>query len=122
MASASIGSLSTFGRRAKQERDGLDDSAQTEKLSSLPVDGSNERESDVPHGIEDSDQFKPHQDKTHRRLKPRHIQLIGIGGYVYGSIHAIQYVDSRMLRPLCLHQNNRYCPFCADRCAFISSH
>lgn len=33
-------------------------------------------------GTEDSDALKPVQDKTHRKLKPRHIQLIGIGGYV----------------------------------------
>lgn len=29
----------------------------------------------------DSDE-KPRIDSTHRKLKPRHIQLIGIGGYV----------------------------------------
>lgn len=87
MASTSIGSLSTVGRRAQHEKNGLDDQAQTEKLSSIPIDGSNEPELDVPHGLEGSDHFKPHQDKTHRRLKPRHIQLIGIGGCVDESYH-----------------------------------
>ena len=30
----------------------------------------------------EDDSFKPRIDTTHRSLKPRHIQLIGIGGYV----------------------------------------
>ena len=30
----------------------------------------------------DDDSLKPVFDNTHRKLKPRHIQLIGIGGYV----------------------------------------
>jgi yeast amino acid transporter len=31
---------------------------------------------------DDSDDLKPVYDTTHRKLKPRHIQLIGIGGYL----------------------------------------
>lgn len=30
----------------------------------------------------DSDSLKPTTDSTHRKLKPRHIQLIGIGGTI----------------------------------------
>lgn len=100
MASTGVGSRFSVGRQVKHEKDGLNDSAQTEKLSSRHVDGSNEPESDVQHGLEGSDQFKPHQDKTHRRLKPRHIQLIGIGGYVDGSNHFIESMNLRPLRSL----------------------
>lgn len=33
------------------------------------------------HSSASDDSRKPLFDNTHRRLKPRHIQLIGIGGY-----------------------------------------
>ena len=33
-----------------------------------------------PYSPRDSDELKPSYDFTHRKLKPRHIQLIGIGG------------------------------------------
>ena len=36
----------------------------------------------LPHSPSDDDSLKPVLDSTHRKLKPRHIQLIGIGGYV----------------------------------------
>ena len=45
----------------------------------------------VAHGVDEEvrtsspsshDSNKPLFDSTHRKLKPRHIQLIGIGGYV----------------------------------------
>lgn len=35
----------------------------------------------LPHSSGDDDSLKPIFDNTHRKLKPRHIQLIGIGGY-----------------------------------------
>lgn len=75
-------SQSIFGRRAQRDRDGLDDQVRTRKVPSRPIDGSNEPESEVLRGDEESDELKPHHDHTHRRLKPRHIQLIGIGGCV----------------------------------------
>jgi hypothetical protein len=34
----------------------------------------------LPHSPGDDDSLKPVLDYTHRKLKPRHIQLIGIGG------------------------------------------
>ena len=34
-----------------------------------------------PSSSASDDSHKPLFDNTHRRLKPRHIQLIGIGGY-----------------------------------------
>ena len=34
-----------------------------------------------PYSSASDDSRKPLFDNTHRRLKPRHIQLIGIGGY-----------------------------------------
>ena len=43
-------------------------------------------EKPVPYGIDEAhssasdDSHQPLFDNTHRRLKPRHIQLIGIGG------------------------------------------
>ena len=36
----------------------------------------------VRYGSSDEDESKPLYDSTHRKLKPRHIQLIGIGGFV----------------------------------------
>jgi amino acid permease len=33
-----------------------------------------------PYSVDESDDLKPRFDSTHRKLKPRHIQLIGIGG------------------------------------------
>ena len=38
----------------------------------------------------DDDSLKPVFDNTHRKLKPRHIQLIGIGGYVIKGRRYIQ--------------------------------
>lgn len=35
----------------------------------------------LPHSPGDDNSTKPVFDNTHRKLKPRHIQLIGIGGY-----------------------------------------
>lgn len=99
MASTSLDSLSTTGRVQHGENI-LNHQARTEMLPSIPIDGSNGPESEVPHGPEDLDQFKPHLDKTHRRLKPRHIQLIGIGGCVDGSYHQVEVVNSRTLRSI----------------------
>ena len=35
----------------------------------------------LPYSVADDEALKPRVDSTHRNLKPRHIQLIGIGGY-----------------------------------------
>ncbi len=40
-------------------------------------------EAEGPYSPGGSVELKPVTDSTHRKLKPRHIQLIGIGGYVY---------------------------------------
>lgn len=95
MASTSPDWLSTVGRRPRREKNGVYHETQTEKLPSLPVDGSNKPKSELQNEPESLDQFKPHQDNTHRRLKPRHIQLIGIGGCVDESYHQIEVVDAK---------------------------
>ena len=42
-----------------------------------------ERAAQPPYSPGDStNNLKPVSDSTHRKLKPRHVQLIGIGGYV----------------------------------------
>ena len=45
--------------------------------------GNNEKRSieDV-EAPSDEDSIKPNRDSTHRKLRPRHIQLIGIGGTI----------------------------------------
>ena len=40
------------------------------------------REAQPPYSPGGSMNFKPLGDSTHRKLKPRHIQLIGIGGTI----------------------------------------
>ncbi|KAI9749096.1 MAG: hypothetical protein M4579_007003 [Chaenotheca gracillima] len=57
---------------------------QSEKIVS---DGSNDQIPPYEHGDEfgarrSSSVYKPRIDSTHRKLKPRHIQLIGIGGTI----------------------------------------
>jgi amino acid permease len=50
-------------------------------LDSTPIArGIEDEESTMPYSPRDSDELKPVYDSTHRKLKPRHIQLIGIGG------------------------------------------
>lgn len=54
-------------------------------------------ETPIAYGVHDDEANPPYdsteklvQDSTHRKLKPRHIQLIGIGGYV---AHPASFVD-----------------------------
>ena len=82
MASTTLVSRSTAGHQEQHEKKSGNDQASGEKLSSIP---GNDYEEVVEYANEDLDQFTPHHDKTHRRLKPRHIQLIGIGGCVHVS-------------------------------------
>lgn len=42
--------------------------------------GVSDHEAAIPYSARSSDELKPRFDDTHRKLKPRHIQLIGIGG------------------------------------------
>ena len=44
--------------------------------------GVNEPEAARPYSPGGGSSLQPVYDSTHRKLKPRHIQLIGIGGYV----------------------------------------
>lgn len=46
----------------------------------------------APNDGADSDSLKPVYDYTHRRLRSRHIQLIGIGGYVTAALNPPYYV------------------------------
>lgn len=49
---------------------------------SLSVNPSIRHEEAMPFPHEVGNSLKPVYDQTNRRLKPRHIQLIGIGGYL----------------------------------------
>ncbi len=51
------------------------------QLKNLPLSTVNDDEAGTVLA-EEGDSLKPAHDRTARRLKPRHIQLIGIGGYV----------------------------------------
>ena len=63
-----------------------------------------------PYSPNSDDSNKPLFDNTHRKLKPRHIQLIGIGGYASG-IHDYslmtdaercpRYIAQLVLRSMC---------------------
>ena len=79
----------------------MNDQAQVERLSSTPIDGENDREASVAYASTEtrSNVSKPYNDETHRRLKSRHIQLIGIGGCVDGRNKPIKNVDLRTLKP-----------------------
>lgn len=46
----------------------------------LPSNDEKYEETPIPYTPTDPDILKSHYDSTHRELKPRHIQLIGIGG------------------------------------------
>lgn len=60
----------------------------TEGLPSKPLGnlstpyGVDDEKALAPYSPEDPEIYKSQTDRTHRRLKPRHIQLIGIGGWV----------------------------------------
>lgn len=43
--------------------------------------GPLEVDENLRYSPDDGNSLKPVYDSTHRKLKPRHIQLIGIGGY-----------------------------------------
>ena len=47
--------------------------------STVPIGVKADTELAMPYSASD-DSLKPVIDTTHRKLKPRHIQLIGIGG------------------------------------------
>lgn len=57
---------------------GTTDSSNMEE-SAIPNNIKTDAELAMPYSASD-DSFKPAIDTTHRKLKPRHIQLIGIGG------------------------------------------
>lgn len=97
MASTALDSRYTAGYQEQHEKKSLNDQARREKLSSIP---GNDSEAVVQYATEDLDQFTPHHDNTHRRLKPRHIQLIGIGGCVHMSHHQFRDFDTSILRSL----------------------
>lgn len=56
-----------------------------EKLPPLGPDGLHDPDTAMPYPGGEPNMFKPHFDSTHRKLKSRHIQLIGIGGCVHAS-------------------------------------
>ena len=71
---------STTGQTVKNRVAGGDPGL-NEKNTSVVDDGDEESISSGPH--------KAYYDHTHRRLKPRHVQLIGIGGTI-GTILYVQ--------------------------------
>ena len=53
------------------------------RFDSTPIArGIDDEEYAAPDSLRYLDALKPVYDSTHRKLKPRHIQLIGIGGLV----------------------------------------
>ena len=58
-------------------------------------------DSTLPYTYSD-DSLKPILDDTHRKLKPRHIQLIGIGGYMsrLALSSRVQDADAARIGPL----------------------
>ena len=84
-------------------------------------------ETPIAYGIDDevsasssiSDRSnKPLYDNTHRKLKPRHIQLMGIGGY---GENKIKTSTKWILRILCVAQDNRNSTLCANRCVELAA-
>lgn len=82
MASTGQNLLITGGRRTKNEKRHENDQVQSEKLPSSLIKDGNDHEAAIPRAFEEMSLSKSHSDQTHRRLKSRHIQLIGIGGCV----------------------------------------
>lgn len=70
---ASTGFEASNGERQLQQERSLP--------SRVSATNDGEVEKAVPDSPTDSNSWKPAYDSTHRRLKSRHIQLIGIGGY-----------------------------------------
>ncbi|KAL9120314.1 MAG: hypothetical protein Q9187_003133 [Circinaria calcarea] len=50
--------------------------------STILARGLPDQEAAIPYSGRSSDELKPRCDDTHRKLKARHIQLIGIGGTI----------------------------------------
>lgn len=50
----------------------------------------------IPYSPGDEDFLKPSIDSTHRKLKPRHIQLIGIGGFVEAILHSPSRIGAKI--------------------------
>lgn len=60
--------------------------ARSEKSVKDETYGVSRAEQAIPYSASE-DSLKPIYDDTHRKLKPRHIQLIGIGGYESNSAY-----------------------------------
>lgn len=81
-----------------------------QRSSSLNPSIRDEEAMPFPHQVGNS--LKPVHDQTNRRLKPRHIQLIGIGGYLHYCLMLqpcaqyrwmlIVWADTGLSEPLCL--------------------
>ena len=73
--------------------------ARSEK--SIPTADRVQADSTLPYAYSD-DSLKPIFDDTHRKLKPRHIQLIGIGGYMSRLAlgFCVQDADATRIGPL----------------------
>ena len=60
---------------------GMHGKEEKHKFDETPMAYGVDDEANPRYSSGDSNEFKPVFDSTHRKLKPRHIQLIGIGGY-----------------------------------------
>ena len=72
------------------ERPGAGSIRSIEKYDETPMARGVDDEVPRTYSPGDDDSLKPVFDNTHRKLKPRHIQLIGIGGYVIKGRRYIQ--------------------------------
>ena len=73
MASTSLDHLGNGTQRSMQSK---------EKFDETPMAHGGDDDVSGTYSLGEAGSLKPLNDKTHRKLKPRHIQLIGIGGYV----------------------------------------
>lgn len=83
MASTGLDVPSTSPQSTPKERisNKLIEGLPPQPADTIPMPyGVGDEKAPRPYSPEDPEIYKPQSDKTHRRLKPRHIQLIGIGG------------------------------------------
>lgn len=73
----------------------------SEKSLEDRTDRMNRAEQAIPYSSSENS-LKPIYDDTHRKLKPRHIQLIGIGGYESNAAYRVHadLVDAILVGPL----------------------
>lgn len=81
--------------------------ARSEKSAKDETFGVSRAEQAIPYSSSE-DSLKPIYDDTHRKLKPRHIQLIGIGGYESSPAYRASAEQANALRVGLLAQHFLY--------------